>query len=385
MKKLISILLILSTINCLFVGCSHEIPKEGLSETFNPSTFEVTEMTTTPLPVSLIQKVALITDCDSIDDHAYNQACWQGVENWCSANSIDYTYYQPTEDSNDARVIAVDQAVQEGANVIVMPGYLFGATLIERQDKYPDVYFIAVDVGAGDMTYDYVDYYEPSPNAVCLTFAEEQAGYLAGYAAVKEGYTKLGFNGGAAILSVIRYGYGFIQGADAAASEMDVDIYIRYSYEGQFCCDGYSEFLGKMKQWEESGIEIIFPCGYRAPGYAKDLDAQIIAPDTDMSHISPTILTSAKKELKNSVEFALTGLYEGRWEAKLGGQFINLTLQDGDFVGLPTTEEAFRFQNLTMEEYEAVKADIRNGIRIVSDAFEFLPAVSEHTVIDEIG
>ncbi len=380
MKKISFLLLAIAMILSLFTGCRVD-PAEDSS--IPPISAEQEPSIEQDVPT--VQKVAMITDFADIDDQGYNQSCWEGVRSWCNAMDMEYAYYQPAEDSTDARVLSVDQAVEEGANVIVLPGYIFGSLLFEIQETYPDIYFIAVDVGSGDMTCDYVTYYGPTDNTVCMTFAEEQAGYLAGYAAVKEGYTQLGFSGGAAIPPVARYGYGFIQGADAAASEMDVDICIKYSYEGQFCCDGYSELLGKMKQWEESGIEIIFPCGDKAPRYAKDLNAQIVAPDTDMSHISPTILTSAKKELKNSVEFALTGLYEGRWEAELGGQFINLTLQDGDFVGLPTTEEAFRFQNFTMEEYEAVKADIRNGIRIVSDAFEFLPAVSEHTVIEEVG
>ena len=142
---------------------------------------------------AVITKVALVTDVGTIDDESFNQACWQGVKAWCEANGIEYTYYQPTEDSTDARVLSVAQAISEGANVVVMPGYLFGATVLTVQDEFPDVYFIAVDVGAGDLTLDYVDYYDPSANVACLTFSEEQAGYLAGYAAVKEGYTKLGF------------------------------------------------------------------------------------------------------------------------------------------------------------------------------------------------
>ena len=175
----------------------------------------------------VITKVALVTDVGTIDDESFNQACWQGVEAWCSANNVDYTYYQPTEDSTDARVLSIAQAINEGANTIVMPGYLFGATLTVVMEEYPDVYFIAVDVASGDLTLDYVNYAEPAANTACLTFSEEQAGYLAGYAAVKDGYTKLGFLGGMAVPAVIRYGYGFAQGANAAAEELAADIVLR--------------------------------------------------------------------------------------------------------------------------------------------------------------
>ena len=158
-----------------------------------------------------ITKVALVTDVGTIDDESFNQACWQGVEAWCTANGIEYTYYQPTEDSTDARVQSVAQAIAEGADTIVMPGYLFGATLTMVMEEFPDTHFIAVDVAAGDLTLDYSTYYDPAANTACLTFSEEQAGYLAGYAAVKDGYTKLGFLGGMAVPAVIRYGFGFGQ------------------------------------------------------------------------------------------------------------------------------------------------------------------------------
>ena len=354
---------------CLFAGCG----ESG----------ETTNVTNLPIQ-SVIKKVALITECLPIDDGAYNQACWEGVKAWCDPCGIDYVYYQPEEDSNDARVASTRQAIEEGANVIVMPGYLFGTALIEVQEQYPDVYFIAVDVGAGDLTYDYVDYYNITSNVVCITFAEEQAGYLAGYAAVREGYTQLGFMGGMAVPAVKRYGFGFVQGADDAAREMGVNIHIKYSYEG--CnCGHYDEPL-KLMGWIEDGTELLFLCGNNiASQYAEKLNAQVIACDVDMSHISPNILTSAKKEQKTAVEYALTVLHEGRWETELGERFVNLNLQDGDFIGLPSADESFRFQTFTMEECEKIKADIRKGIRTVSSACDYMPMVSWNTTIEEIG
>ncbi len=156
-------------------------------------------------------KVALITDVGTIDDESFNQATWQGVEAFCKENKVEYNYYQPTADSTDARLLSIDQAINEGANVVVMPGYLFGAAIITAQDEYPDVKFVAIDVNpATDMTLDYKTYYQPASNTACITFAEEQAGYLAGYAAVKDGYTKLGFLGGMAVPAVVRYGYGYV-------------------------------------------------------------------------------------------------------------------------------------------------------------------------------
>ena len=239
------------------------------------------------------EKIALVTDVGTIDDESFNQACWQAVEAFAIENDVEYTYYQPNADSLDARLMSIDQAVTEGASVIVMPGYLFGATLVTAQDKYPDVKFIAVDVSAGDLTVDYTNYVEPAANVVCVTFSEEQAGFLAGYAAVKDGYTKLGFLGGMAVPAVIRYGYGFVQGADKAAAELDKQIEINYTY---------------------------------------------------------------------------------------GGQVRNYSLQEGDYVGLPTAEASWRFATFTAEDYAAIYGAVQSGEVVVSNDTENAPAVTNATV-----
>ena len=398
MKKLIALLLALCMVACLFVGCAEEEAETETPETTTaaPETDPTDEPDpeTDPAPETdppaepIITKVALVTDVGTIDDESFNQACWQGVEAWCSANGVDYTYYQPSEDSTDARVLSVAQAISEGANCIVMPGYLFGTTLIETQEAYPDVYFVAVDVGSGDMTYDYATYYEPTSNAVCMTFAEEQAGYLAGYAAVKDGYTKLGFLGGMAVPAVIRYGYGFIQGADAAAAEMGVNIEINYTYGGQFY--GTPETTAKMEGWYADGTEVVFACGggiyTSAVEAANKYGAKVIGVDVDQSYIDPCIITSAMKGLQAVVETTLADLQAGNW-ANYGGQFLTFSLNEGDYVGIPTAEASWKLDTFTVEEYEVVKAEIMDGTRVIDNSSDpaVLPAVSEYTAVEVIG
>ncbi|MDY4222385.1 MAG: BMP family ABC transporter substrate-binding protein [Candidatus Faecousia sp.] len=323
----------------------------------------------------VITKVALVTDVGTIDDESFNQACWQGVEEWCKQNDIEYTYYQPTEDSTDARVLSVFQAANDGANVIVMPGYLFGTTVLTVQDELPDVYFIAVDVAAGDLTFDYSTYYDPSANVACLTFSEEQAGYLAGYAAVKEGYTKLGFLGGMAVPAVIRYGYGFVQGADAAAAETGAEVEINYTYGGQFY--GSPEITAKMEGWYQNGTEVVFACGGGI--YTSALEAaeknggKVIGVDVDQSYISPLIITSAMKGLQNVTESLLESLNKGEWET-YGGKVTNFGLLEGEYVGLPTA--TWSLQNVSVEDYEAVKEQIKSGEIVVDNSTEAMPEVS---------
>ena len=391
MKKLIALLLALVMVVGL-VACGNKAPEAEAPKADAPAAPEAeapeAEAPEAEAPAANITKVALVTDVGTIDDESFNQACWQGVEAWCSANGIEYTYYQPTEDSTDARVISIAQAISEGANTIVMPGYLFGATLTIVMEQYPDVNFIAVDVAAGDLTVDYATYYDPAANTACLTFSEEQAGYLAGYAAVKDGYTKLGFLGGMAVPAVIRYGFGFVQGADAAAAELGTDIEINYTYGGQFFGD--ANITAKMEGWYAAGTEVVFACGggiyTSAVEAAKNHDGKVIGVDVDQYYIDECIITSAMKQLQNVTETVLEALNTGNWDT-YGGKVTNFSLSEGEYVGLPTAADSWRLSTFTVEEYEALKAQLADGTIIVDNNSDdtVKPTVSDKTTVNYIG
>jgi basic membrane protein A len=404
-KKLLAVLTVLVVASMFFAACTPKteepttvVTDEVTEEPTEAVTEEPTEEMTEEVAEPIIAKVALVTDVGTIDDESFNQATWQGVETWCTENGIEYTYYQPTEDSTDARVISITQAITEGANVIVMPGYLFGTTLLEIMDLYPDVYFIAIDVAQGDLTYDYVTYYEPSMNTTCLAFAEEQAGYLAGYAVVMDGYTKLGFLGGMAVPAVVRYGYGFIQGADDAAAEMGVDIEINYTYAGQFFGD--ANITAKMDGWYSAGTEIVFAAGggvyTSAIEAALNYDGKVIGVDVDQNYIGTDgveagtyaynpFVTSAMKGLQNVTETALAELQAGNW-ATYAGKFLSFSLSEGDYVGLPTDAGSWNFSTFTVDEYLATKAAIMDGTIEIDNSSEasVLPEVSEFTTVNVI-
>lgn len=191
-----------------------------------------------------IVKVALCCDTGTIDDESFNQACWTAVTGYMGDNC---QHYIPEADASDEdRETYIRQAVNEGADVIVCVGYLYGASLAWAAEQYPDVKFIAVDVTQFDIGTDAIP-----DNCYCITFKEEQAGYLAGYAAAKDGYTKLGFLGGMAVPAVIRYGYGYVQGIDAAAQELGTKVEVNYFYGGQFYGD--ANITSRMEGWYANG------------------------------------------------------------------------------------------------------------------------------------
>ena len=342
--------------------------------------------------------VAFITDVGNIDDQSFNQYTWQGVQDFCANNSLKANYYRPTEDSDAARLEQVDNAVNDGAKAVVMAGYLFANTLHEAQTKYPDVSFLALDVAVTDMLgaggvdtsaadfnmddYDLSQYV--TSNTALVTYKEEQAGYLAGYAAVTDGYTELGFLGGIAVPAVIRYGYGFVQGANEAAAEMGIsDVNIKYWYSGTFSAS--DEIKTKMDSWYTEGTQVIFACGGQVgnscAAAAEANNGKMIGVDVDQSNLGDFVITSAMKALANSVNVALTDCMSNDWtwsetyagvEAKLGAA--------EDCVGLPM--ETSKFTKFTQEQYDTMFAEIVDGTLVIDDSSDVnvTPTVTNVTV-----
>ena len=323
-------------------------------------------------------KIALVTDVGNIDDESFNQTCYEAMVDYGKEHNIETTYYKPTEDSTDARVTSITQAVNEGATVIIMPGYLFGEAIGQTQDLYPNVKFIAVDVGESDLGDTTL-----AKNTHTMVFHEEQAGYLAGYAAVMEGYTKLGYLGGMAVPAVQRYGYGYIQGINDAANEKGVDVEIKYTYGGQFFGD--ATITAKMEGWYSDGTEVVFACGggiyTSAVEAANKYEGKVIGVDVDQSNIDPCIITSAMKGLYAATYNALDTYFNGQWDT-VGGTLSSLSLTDGDYVGLPT--DTWSMKNFTVDDYNALVEKIKSGEVSISDSIDDYPAVGDHTTLTVI-
>ena len=318
----------------------------GSSASTAESTATSTEATSEAAASGSKTDVAFVTDVGNIDDQSFNQYTWQGVQDFCSANSLNANYYRPTEDSDAARLEQMDNAVNDGAKAVVVAGYLFGSSIAEAQAKYPDVEFLALDVSTVDLGDT-----APAENTALITYKEEQAGYLAGYAAVYDGYKELGFLGGMAVPAVIRYGYGFVQGADAAAKELGVDdVNIKYWYSGGFAAT--DEVKNKM-----------------------------IGVDVDQSGRYDTVITSAMKGLAESVNEALTDSMNNGWKftETYAGKETKLGAAE-NCVGLPM--ETSKFNKFTQEQYDAMYASIVDGTLTIDDSFDttVTPSVTNVTV-----
>ena len=331
-----------------------------------------------------IVKVALTCDTGTIDDESFNQACWTAVSGYMGKNC---QYYIPESDASDEdRETMIRLAVNEGADVIVCVGYLYGASLAWAAEQYPNIKFIAIDVTQFDIGTDSIP-----ANCYCITFKEEQAGYLAGYAVVKDGYNKLGFLGGMAVPAVIRYGYGYVQGADAAAKELGANIDINYFYGGQFYGD--ANITSRMEGWYANGTQIVFACGggiyTSAAEAAKKAGGKVIGVDVDQKAIidgdygEGMTVTSATKGLRPTTINALTDIIVGGKWADYAGKIVTLGLVSGDdpsanYVQLAETTQFG--DGFTKDDYAALVKGMFDGTITVSNDTSAEPAVTNVNV-----
>ena len=369
-------------------------------------------------------KIAMITDYGDITDQSFNQTTWEAVVKFGTDNNVEYKYYKPDTNDTAGRVAKVEQAIDEGYNVIVMPGYAFGGTIAEISGEYEDVKFFALDVGAGDLletavalkgqTYDYnpsnwdLNEYVYMDNVYSATYQEELSGYMAGYAAVKLGYTDLGFLGGMAVPAVIRFGYGFVQGADAAAKELGINVNIKYVYGNQFYGD--ADITAYMDNWYQNGTQIVFACGggiyTSAVDAAKKVEgAKVIGVDVDQAAVitnyaagegaseeelakwADLTVTSAMKGLAPTTIDTLTDVVlNGNW-ANYAGKIETLGLVGEDpalnYVQIADSTQ-YEDGKFTADDYKALVKGMVDGTITVSNDIVNAPAVT-NTTVDYLG
>jgi basic membrane protein A len=321
-------------------------------------------------------EIAMITDSGTIDDESFNQGTWEGIIEFCEDNDLTYKYYKPLEVSDDAYLDAIELAIDGGAKVVVTPGFLFESSVYEAQTLYPDVKFILID--GVPHTPDYATFMTEE-NTLSILFAEHESGFLAGYAAVMDGYRDLGFTGGMAVPAVVKFGVGFVAGAYYAADELGVDINFgdaTYHYFGDF--GPSDDHKNLASSWYVAGTEIIFAAaggaGASVMAAAADNNAKMIGVDIDQAGQSETVVTSAMKELGNAVQQGLQTYLDGTWD---GGQTV---VKDATNEGVALPMATSRFDAFTNADYTAIYAKLVDGSVVVpadTDALAtFLAALS---------
>ena len=396
MKKILALVLALCMVFAL-CACGNT-PADGNKPAEESKAPEAAESSTPAAPEAPAYKVAMITDYGDITDQSFNQTTYEACKAFAEDNSIEFSYFKPAGDNTADRVAMIEKAVDEGFNVIVMPGYAFGGAIVEAAPEFPDVKFIALDVAAGDLletavakageAYDYtpenwdLNKYVDMSNVYCAVYQEELCGYMAGYAAVKLGYKNLGFLGGMAVPAVVRYGYGFVQGVDAAAADMGLtDVKVNYIYGGQFFGD--ADITAVMDTWYQGGTEVVFACGggiyTSAVDAAKKVNAKVIGVDVDQAGViakyagvDGMTVTSAMKGLYPATYDTLTDvIVNGNWD-KYVGKIATLGLVSGtdpeaNYVQIPMGDGTQWSDSFTQDDYKAMVKDMFDGKITVSN------------------
>ena len=334
-------------------------------------------------------EIAVVTDVGQLKDGGFNQGTYEGAQAFAEANNKTYKYYQPangSEATDNDRIAAMRQAIKNGAKIIVAPGYLQANAMTKVATESPSVKFVFID---GWTLTDEAG--KPLPNVTAVVYKEQESGYLAGYAAVMDGFTKLGatLGGGGSNPACNRFGYGFVQGAEAAAkvkyaADASKKVEIKYSYKYGTGFSASANLQTQISGWYNDGTEVVFACGGSMFSSVKaaaeenatkdnpDNNPRIIGVDVDQAPLSEYVITSAVKGLKESVQLILKEYYEKEenWANLLGGKTSNLGAKE-DATGLPTAASSWRFRTFTVAEYKTLFDGIKNGtVKIKSDVPE---------------
>ena len=329
-------------------------------------------------------QVAFVTDVGQLKDKSFNQGTFDGVKLYAAANGLSYKYYQPangSEATDDDRYDAMKAAVEGGADVVVCAGYLQEAALRKAAIEYPDTPFVFIDgypIQEQATEYDAAGNALPNDSPVLtnvagVAFQEQQAGYLAGYAAVKDGFTKLGFSGGGGGTNpaCCRFGYGYVQGANHAAEELGITVDMNYSWQYGSTFSASTDLQTMINGWYVNGTEIVFACGgsmfQSIVAAASANDGYVIGVDVDQSGESEYVVTSAMKGLADAVQWAVAKVYDGTFDT-IGGQQASLGVAD-NAVQLPTGADSWRFETFTVEEYESLYQQMVDGTLVVDDDY----------------
>ena len=359
MKKMIALMLAVLMVAALFAGCGSKAPAEAPAEAPAAAGFDYEAIPNEMTAADGKYQIAFVTDVGQLLDKSFNQGTWEGVKRYATENGKAYKYYQPAnrDAATDAdRYDAMKAAVDNGAEIIVCAGFLQATALTQAAEAFPEVKFVFIDGWATGIA-----------NVMSIDFQEEQSGYLAGYAAVKEGYTKLGFTGGGGgeNPACCRFGYGYVQGAQAAAAEMGVNVEMKYSWEYGSSFSASPELQTMLNGWYTAGTEVIFACGgsmcQSAFAAAGANDGVVIGVDVDQSSQSEYVITSATKGLREAVMVACDVFYSGKWD-EVGGNCTTLGAAE-DAVGLPTA--TWSMEKFSVEDYNKLFESLKNGSVVV--------------------
>lgn len=325
------------------------------------------------------ETIALVTGASGTESGA-DAMLWQGVQTFASAYGYTATTQTAEGDSSADVETALRTAAESGAKLVICRGDAAATALYRIQENYPDVHYLLFDDEPHNDDY---SAYKTADLVHCVLFQEEQAGYLAGYAAVIDGYTSLGFVGAREIPGIVRYGTGFLQGAEAAAEQQGETVNLKFWFADTY--DENDAVTQRMADWYNGGVSLIFVSGgtlYKgAAQAAEQTGGKVMAGDTNATALSDSILASAVKCYNAAVQRQLYEFFTaGSWSTQNAGQTERVGITNAE-VALES-DTSWRLDSFTLDDYRSLYEDLRTSVKRV-DAYadmETLPDTPNVTV-----
>lgn len=325
------------------------------------------------------ETIALVTGASGTESGA-DAMLWQGVQTFASA--YGYTAMTQTAEGDSSADVetALRTAAESGAKLVICRGDAAATALYRIQENYPDVHYLLFDDEPHNDDY---SAYKTANLVHCVLFQEEQAGYLAGYAAVIDGYTSLGFVGTREIPGIVRYGTGFLQGAEAAAEQQGETVNLKFWFADTY--DENDAVTQRMADWYNGGVSLIFVSGgtlYKSAAQAAEqTGGKVVAGDTNVTELSDSILASAVKCYNAAVQRQLYEFFTaGSWSTQNAGQTERVGITNAE-VALES-DTSWRLDSFTLDDYRSLYEDLRTSVKRV-DAYadmETLPDTPNVTV-----
>lgn len=325
------------------------------------------------------ETIALVTGASGTESGA-DAMLWQGVQTFASAYGYTATTQTAEGDSSADVETALRTAAESGAKLVICRGDAAATALYRIQENYPDVHYLLFDDEPHNDDY---SAYKTANLVHCVLFQEEQAGYLAGYAAVIDGYTSLGFVGAREIPGIVRYGTGFLQGAEAAAEQQGETVNLKFWFADTY--DENDAVTQRMADWYNGGVSLIFVSGgtlYKSAAQAAEqTGGKVMAGDTNVTELSDSILASAVKCYNAAVQRQLYEFFTaGSWSTQNAGQTERVGITNAE-VALES-DTSWRLDSFTLDDYRSLYEDLRTSVKRV-DAYadmETLPDTPNVTV-----
>jgi len=318
--------------------------------------------TPTPSPTpAKVFKVGQVTDVGGIDDRSFNQTAWKGVQDAIDQLGVEGKYLESQAMTDYEPFIS--EFVREESDLIVTVGFMLGDATAAAAEANPDQKFAIVDY-AYDPAYD---------NVLGLTYATDEAAFLAGYVAAAVSETgKVGTFGGIPIPPVTIFMVAFQSGVEYYNAQHGTNVEVlgwsNETGEGSFT--GNFESTDDGRRYAESlmaeGADIILPVagqvGLGSAAVCKETgNCLLIGVDTDWYVSAPeykeTYLTSVLKNMDVSVFDAIKMVVDGTFK---GGTYVGTLANNG--VGIaPFHDLADRVPAEVVTELETIKQGIIDG------------------------